>query len=175
MNDYEYEEALKAIQLATQMEIDGKEFYKRAAQNSSNELGKKLYRSLAEEEDYHRKRFDEIYNSIRVKKAWPKSDVHTDGGSKLRTVFASAMDKPAAETIQSEIDAVQTAINMEAKTLDLYRNSATAAKYSAEKQFYEALASQEREHQLILVDYYEYLKDPASWYTAKEHHSMDGG
>ncbi len=175
MNDYEYEAALKAIQMATQMEIDGKEFYKRAAQNSTNELGKKLYRSLAEEEEYHRKRFDEIYNSIRVKKAWPKSDVHTDGGSNLRTVFASAMDKQAADTAQSEMEAVQTAINMEAKTLDLYRNRASAAKYSAEKEFYEALAGQEREHQLILVDYYEYLKDPASWYTAKEHHSMDGG
>ena len=80
-----------------------------------------------------------------------------------------------AETAQGEIDGVQTAINMEAKTLDLYRNSASAAKYSTEKEFYEALAGQEREHQLILVDYYEYLKDPASWYTAKEHHSMDGG
>ena len=176
MNDYEYEETLKAIKLATQMELDGKEFYKRAASSSTSELGRKLYQSLADEEDYHRRRFDEIYNAIRMKKAWPKSDVHTDGGSKLRTVFASAMDKPAAaEIAQSEMDAVQTAINMEAKTLDLYRNNASQAKYSAEKQFYEALAGQEREHQLILVDYYEYLKDPASWYTAKEHHSMDGG
>ena len=176
MNDFEYAETLKAIKTATQMEIDGKEFYRIASDKSLSDLGKKLLRSLAEEEDYHRKKFDELYNEIRVKKAWPKTDVQTDGGSNLRTVFAKALDKPARTDItESEIDAVQVAIDMEAKTLDYYKGNGTAAKYDAEKEFYETLAGQEREHQLILIDYYEYLKDPASWYTNKEHHSMDGG
>ena len=176
MNDFEYAETLKILQQATQMEIDGKEFYKHASQKSSNDLGKKLLRSLAEEEDYHRKKFDELYNEIRVKKAWPATDIQTDGGSNLRTVFANALDKPTGTSVaQSEIDAVQLAIDMEAKTLDYYRSNSAAGKYDAEKEFYELLAGQEREHQLILIDYYEYLKDPAGWYTSKEHHSLDGG
>ena len=116
MNDYEYAETLKAIKTATQMEIEGKEFYRSASQNSSSELGKKLLRSLSEEEDYHRKKFDELYNEIRIKKAWPKTNVQTDGGSNLRTVFANALDKPAGtNTTKSELDAVQMAIDMEAK------------------------------------------------------------
>jgi len=176
VNDYEYAEALKIIKTATQMEIDGKEFYRNASQKSSNELGKKLLRSLAEEEDYHRKKFDELYNQIRVKKAWPMTDVQTDGGSNLRTVFARALDKPASSSAsKSELDAVQLAIDMETKTLDYYRTNGAAAKYDTEKEFYEKLAGQEKEHQLILLDYYEYLKDPSGWYTSKEHHSLDGG
>ena len=176
MNDYEYAETLKIIKYATQMEIDGKDFYRIASQKSSSELGKKLLKSLADEEDYHRKKFDELYNEVRVKKAWPKTEVQTDGGSNLRTVFANALDKPGnTDAAQSEIDAVQMAIDMEAKTLDYYRNNGAAAKYDAEKEFYETLAGQEREHQLILIDYYEYLKNPAGWYTSKEHHSLDGG
>jgi len=176
VNDYEYDQTLKAIKTATQMEIDGKEFYHSASQKSSNELGKKLLISLSEEEDYHRKKFDELYNDIRVKKAWPKTNVHTDGGSNLRTVFANALDKPASSNAsKSELDAVQLAIDMEAKTLDYYRTNGAAARYDAEKEFYHALAGQEREHQLILLDYYEYLKDPAGWYTNKEHPSLDGG
>ena len=116
MNDYEYAETLKIIKYATQMEIDGKDFYRIASQKSSSELGKKLLKSLAEEEDYHRKKFDELYNEIRVKKAWPKTEVQTDGGSNLRTVFANALDKPGnTDAAQSEIDAVQMAIDMEAK------------------------------------------------------------
>ncbi|MCK5429681.1 MAG: hypothetical protein KAI94_09450, partial [Anaerolineales bacterium] len=116
------------------------------------------------------------YNEVRVKKAWPKTEVQTDGGSNLRTVFANALDKPGnTDAAQSEIDAVQMAIDMEAKTLDYYRNNGAAAKYDAEKEFYETLAGQEREHHLILIDYYEYLKNPAGWYTSKEHHSLDGG
>ncbi|GAI26187.1 unnamed protein product, partial [marine sediment metagenome] len=41
--------------------------------------------------------------------------------------------------------------------------------------FYETLAAEEREHHLILLDYYEYLKDPAGWFVKKEHPSLDGG
>ncbi|MFC1979171.1 hypothetical protein ACFLVP_04205, partial [Chloroflexota bacterium] len=150
--------------------------YKHASQKSSSELGKKLLRSLAEEEDYHRKKFDELYNELRIKKAWPKSDVQTDGGSNLRTVFANALDKPAnTNASKSELDAVQLAIDMEEKTLGFYRSNGATAKYDAEKEFYDTLASQEREHRLILIDYYEYLKNPAGWYTSKEHHSLDGG
>ena len=33
----------------------------------------------------------------------------------------------------------------------------------------------EKEHQLVLLDYYEYLKDPAGWFVKKEHPSLDGG
>ena len=46
MNDYEYAETLKIIKYATQMEIDGKDFYRIASQKSSSELGKKLLNQL---------------------------------------------------------------------------------------------------------------------------------
>jgi len=176
MNDNDYAETLKAIQTATQMEIDGKQFYLKASSESTSDLGQKLLASLAKEEDYHRQKFEELYNDIRTKKAWPITEVQTDGGSNLRTIFARALkDQDSPKSTTSEMDAVQTAIDMEAKTLDYYRENGVAAKYDAEKEFYNALAGQEREHQLILLDYYEYLKNPAGWYTSKEHHSLDGG
>ena len=49
------------------------------------------------------------------------------------------------------------------------------ATYGAERDFYETLAAEEREHYLILLDYYEYLKDPAGWFVKGEHPSLDGG
>jgi hypothetical protein len=36
------------------------------------------------------------------------------------------------------------------------------------------VASEEKEHYLILLDYFEYLKDPAAWFVQKEHPSLDG-
>ena len=56
---------LKALEKGIKMEIDGKEFYLKSSQNTSNELGKKLLLSLAAEEDIHRKVFEEIYDNIR--------------------------------------------------------------------------------------------------------------
>jgi len=30
-------------------------------------------------------------------------------------------------------------------------------------------------HELALIDYYDYLSDPAGWFVKKEHPSLDGG
>ncbi|MBT3363023.1 MAG: ferritin family protein [Chloroflexi bacterium] len=176
MNDYEFTETLKVLETAIQMEIDGKKFYLAASDESTNDLGKKLLASLAKEEDYHRQKFEDIFSDIQAKKSWPKSDFVADGGRSLRAIFSNALKDTAATTgTTSEIDAVKTAIDMEAKTLDYYRENGARAKFTGEKEFYEALAGQEREHQLILIDYHEYLTNPAAWYTGKEHHSMDAG
>ncbi len=60
---------LEALQIAVQMEIDGKEYYQKASQTSGNQLGRELFQSLAAEEDIHRQEFEAIYNAIRNKKA----------------------------------------------------------------------------------------------------------
>ena len=173
----EQDKTLGALQAAIQMEIDGKEFYLKASQASHNELGKKLLKSLAAEEDLHRQTFEEIYDAIRSQKAWPRTDFQPDGGRGLRTIFARATEEMDASihTIPTELDAVQTAMALENKTYDFYKSQSQTATHEAERDFYEALASQESEHHRILLDYFEFLKNPAAWFVQKEHPSLDGG
>ncbi len=173
----EQNKTAEALQIAIQMEIDGKEYYLKASQESSNELGKKLLQSLAAEEDIHRQKFEEIYGAIRSKKAWPTTDFQPDGGKKLRTIFARATEEMGSniKAPTTELDAIKTAMDMENKTHDFYKSQGGNATYDAERDFYETLAAEEREHHLILLDYYEYLKDPAGWFVTKEHPSLDGG
>ena len=173
----EQDKTLVGLQKAVQMEIDGREFYLKASQASSNELGKKLLKSLAAEEDQHRKTFEEIYKTISVKKDWPATGFQPDGGRGLRTIFARALEEMDSniKSMPDELDAVQKAMTMENETLDYYSNQSQIATYDAERDFYEALAAQESEHHLILLDYYEFLKDPAAWFVQKEHPSLDGG
>lgn len=173
----EQDKTLAALQIAIQMEIDGKKYYQEMSRSSENRLGRELFRSLAAEEDIHRKKFEEIYNALRNKKAWPRTDFRPDGGQRLRTIFARATEEmgPNVKSLATESDAVQTAMSMENKTHDFYKSQGDIADYEAEKYFYQAVAAEEREHNLILLDYYEYIKDPASWFVAKEHPSLDGG
>jgi len=173
----EQDKTLQALQIAIQMEIDGKEYYLKASQESSNELGKKLLQSLAAEEDLHRQKFEEIYDAIEKKKAWPKTDFQPDGGKRLRTIFARTTEEmdPHIETHATELDAIQTAMDMENKTFDFYKSQEQRATYDAERDFYQTLAAEETEHHLVLLDYYEYLKDPAGWFVKTEHPSLDGG
>jgi len=173
----EQDKTLGALQTAIQMEIDGKEFYLKASQASNNELGRKLLRSLASEEDLHRQKFEEIYDAIRNRKAWPRTDFQPDGGRGLRTIFARATEEMDAKisTMPTELDAVQTAMALENKTYDFYKKQSQLATHDAERDFYEAVASQEGEHHRILLDYFEFLKNPAGWFVQKEHPSLDGG
>jgi rubrerythrin len=173
----EQNKTLEALQIAIQMEIDGKEYYLKASQESTNELGKKLLQALAAEEDIHRQKFEEIYNAIRNKKAWPVTDFQPDGGKRLRTIFAQATEEMSSDikALATELDAIQTAMDLENKTYDFYKSQGESAAYDAERDFYQTLAGEEREHHLVLLDYYEYLKDPAGWFVKKEHPSLDGG
>jgi len=173
----EQDKTLEALQITIQMEVDGKEYYLKASQESGNELGKKLLQSLAVEEDIHRQKFEEVYNAVRNKKAWPVTDSQPDGGKRLRTIFAQVTEEIGSSVRASatELDAIKIAMDMESKTHDFYKSQRKNATYDAERDFYETLAAEEREHHLILLDYYEYLKDPAGWFVSKEHPSLDGG
>ncbi len=173
----EQDKSEAALEKAIQMEIDGKEYYLKASEKTSNELGKKLLQSLAAEEDIHRKVFEDIFENIRKKQGWPRKEFQVDGGRALRTVFANAINGMDREvtSMPEEIDAVQTAMAMENKTFDFYREQSKKAVYDAEKLFYNNLAEQEEEHHRILLDYYEFLKNPSAWFVQKEHPSLDGG
>jgi rubrerythrin len=174
----EQEITVKALQTSIQMEIDGKEFYKKASKASTNKLGKNLLKRLAEEEDIHRTVFENIYNTIRADKGWPSEQKYQpDAGQRLRTVFAEAIEDMGKGTraIPSEINAIEKAMEMENKTYDFYTRRSAASSFPAEKQFYDSVAVQEKEHHRVLLDYYEFLKNPAAWFVEKEHPSIDGG
>ena len=95
----------------------------------------------------------------------------------MRTIFVRATEEmgPNIKALATELDAVQTAMDMENKTYDFYKSQGGNATYDAERGFYETLAAEEREHHLVLLDYYEYLKDAAGWFVKKERPSLDGG
>ena len=173
----EQDKTLEALQSAIKIEIDGKEYYHKVSRSSDNQLGRELFQSLAAEEDIHRQKFEEIYNAISSRRAWPKTDFLPDGCKNLRTIFAKAIEEMGVniKAPATELDAIQTAMGMENKTYDFYKSQVKNAAYDVERDFYEALAAQEKEHHLVLLDYYEYLKDPAGWFVTKEHPSLDGG
>jgi rubrerythrin len=164
---------LEALKIAIRMEVDGKAYYLKASQSSQNKIGQVLFKSLAAEEDIHRQKFEEIFKDIQSKKAWPDVKFQPHKAGELRSLFAEASQ--SVQATNTELEAVKTAMDMENKTFDFYREQANKAGFATEKQYYETLAGQESIHHAVLLDYFEYLKDPAGWFTMKERHSLDGG
>jgi rubrerythrin len=169
----EQNNTIKALELATRMEINGKAFYQRASSQSTHQLGQQLFLTLASEEDIHRQKFEEIYDAIRSKKSWPVVSLPGDKGNTIKTIFEQA-GRGAVKSNTSELEAIMIGIEMEDRSIDLYSEFSGSAAYPAEKIFYEALIGEEKGHRLALLDYQEYLKDPGGWFVEKEHSSMDG-
>ena len=82
---------------------------------------------------------------------------------------------PNVNTAATELEAVQNAMAMENKTRDFYVEQAEIATIKEQKNFFELVAGEEREHYMVLMDYYDFLKDPSGWFVRKEHPSLDGG
>jgi rubrerythrin len=176
MMENEQARALEVLQSAVRMEVDGKQFYQKASQESNNRLARELFTRLAEEEDVHRRKVEQVYQALSRGRGWPDVEPPHDEGKKLKSLFAGAAAElgSSIKVAGSELDAIKTAMDMEIKSYELYHARWEASTFSAEKQFYEALAGEERGHHLVLLDSYEYLKDPAGWFTKSERWSLDG-
>ena len=173
----ERDKTLEGLRIAVQMEIDGKEFYLKASRASSNEMGRKLLESLSIEEDLHRQKFEQIYEALQQKKSWPSVQSASEFSHKLKTLFARQAEEigTGIKAADTELEAVETAMDMENKSYDFYKSRSKAATYAAERDFYDEVAAEETLHHKLLRDYYDYLKDPVQWFTQKEHPLLDGG
>ncbi len=176
MNE-EQSQTLEAIKFAIQMEIDGKEYYKKASRQSGNKVGKEFFEWLANEEDKHRRIFSGIYDALKKQKAWPEVSIKPPKGAILDTIFSKEMGAAASmvKATGIELESINKAMEMENKTREFYESRNQKADFDTEKKLYSALAAEEEGHYLALVDYREYLIDPAGYFLKTEHHSLDGG
>jgi len=86
----EQTKVMEVLQLAIQMEADGKKFYQKASRKSSNKLAKELFQQLAKEEDVHRKKFEEIYKAFKRGQNWPDVEPPSEKGRKIKSLFGEA-------------------------------------------------------------------------------------
>jgi rubrerythrin len=167
---------IETVKFAIQMELDGKKFYTAAGKQSENRLGKELYSWLATQEDFHRAKFEDIYRSVTGENGLPKEQIVLDKTSSIGTIFRAAI-KTTGKTLKaqkSEMEAVETALQMEIKSRDYYKKRATSSKSDIVRNFLFSVSAEEQGHYLALIDYKEYMADPVDWFTRTEHHLLDG-
>jgi len=173
----ENQKRLEILKKALAIEVQEKSYYLKAAETAANPVSKQLFERLALEEDEHAKKFRAIEAELSQGKDWPQTvEVAASGGAHLKAVVA-AFNKgttKAVKAARSELDAMKDAMGKELQAYDLYRSRAAETGSQWEKKFYTTLAGEERMHHLALLDSYEYLTDPAGWYTVKEKWTLEG-
>ena len=169
--------ALEMLKTALDMEEKGEIFYKKAAGDSTNTLGREIFETLMKDERVHHERIQKIYNTLTAQNKWTDEWKSLGTGHKdVRELFQE-MAVAHGKTLQADpndLQALDVGIDFEYKTMKFYEQHLQKAADPLEKEFTEKMAAEERGHYTALKDMKFYLTDPAAWYQEKEHSGLDG-
>lgn len=147
----EKEEMERALEEAIRFEVDGREFFLKAAEKSKSYFAKLIFETIAEEELDHIRRVKEIYDQSPISKG-PAGSLSDSQRSRLENVFQEAKKKMDPNLIadQDELEAIRLAIQLEIKGHEFYKRLAEEVPGDFEKAFYRQLAEEESHHFTIL-------------------------
>lgn len=175
--DDKNDNAIKMLATALRMEEKGKAFYDKAAASCSNEPGKKIFSSLAQEEVVHMSRISSIYESLSDAKPW--AGEWKDMKLKheyLVHIFRGLAQKHATNVTANadDIASLDIGIEFEADSMAFYKQHLENAALPMEKEFLELMIEEETTHHKALIDMKFYLQDPEGWFREMEKGGLDG-
>jgi rubrerythrin len=151
---------------AMQVEQEGYEFYRKAAQATQDEKGQETFRMLASDEQNHLRLIKRQHDALTSENKWVSSPeikpVQIDLGKPLFPKGSEAMEK-AIKTKSRDSDALLFGLDIESKSFDMYRRAALDTADALGKAMFEFLAGEEKGHFDILMMRYEYLAGPMGW------------
>jgi rubrerythrin len=169
-------ETIQSIEVALNNESRERDFYLLHSKRTTNNLGKLMFATLAQDENEHYKRLQELHRKLSQQGTWPKSVPLQVKGSDLKNVlknFLAKAEKDAPADIDDQ-EAIKIAIAFEEKGYLFYAGLRDAVDNPEEKKFFNILAEMEKEHLASLQDSLLYMEDPGGWFAAKEMTNVDG-
>ncbi len=158
-----------ALSTALKAEMAGHVFYKRAAEIVTDEMGKGVFRHLADEELQHIEAVKAVVESLNKGEGWMSYEEALKAGSPYGQKEASLKFPEENELIeklatdQSDQKAVSIAIENEENAVEFYGGLLKEAELPAEKVFLTKLLEMEKEHLKVLRWEYESLLKTGFW------------
>jgi len=171
------QDRIKALEVALNNESRERDFYLKHADRTSNSFGKLMFQSIAKDEDEHYKKILDLHGKLKEEGKWPETIPLKVKGTDMKSILKKVVESvdTSTEADTDDMAAVQIAIDFETRGEKFYSDLRDSVENPIEKEFYDVLATMEREHRLSLEDTLDYFKDPEGWYRMKEKRHLDGG
>jgi rubrerythrin len=159
---------------AVVMEIQGKEFYERAAEKMSNQRARDMFLSLVKQERVHVDILEEELNRFVHDKVWlslkqlkseasaPRISVFQDKDIKRLKIGPNA----------GELDVIKLGIEVEKKSVEYYRSAGNDLHDKNAKDVFNWLVAQEAGHLTILQAEYDY-RTKSGFYMGSPEFSLE--
>jgi rubrerythrin len=158
--DKQTEEILKGLKIAIEAELTGHEFYKNAAKNTSDSMGKETFKRMAEEEMGHFNYLRHQYKSVLEKgdydfskKLMKKEYRHAEN-----PIFTDEI-KNRVKDSHFEVSALTIGMKLELDAVNFYRSCAQKAQGEDVEKLYNELAEWEQDHYVAFQRALDMLKD----------------
>jgi len=171
------ENEMKAIKLATENEIKIRNFYLEHAKEMVDELAKKTFIFLADEELKHIDEINEFMKSIHEGEV-PEMDSGTEDEAieRSKDFFSTSVQEYAlkAKASKKELQVYELGLEMELKGYNFYKKSAADAKHPNVKSLFEFLVKEEDAHYHLLSNALQYFKNPENYFQSEEDWMFEG-
>lgn len=167
-------EILDAIKYATRMEIQGRSFYEYMAELTNSEHGKKVFKSLAQDEIVHIQKFNEIFTAVIGNDEW-KSYVDKEESDK-HTVLAELkgrVEQRGKEDKATDLEALRIGLELERGAIDYYTKQVNSTDNTAVKDLFAHIIKEEQYHYDLLQAQYDNINGSGFWFDMAEF-KMDG-
>ena len=161
----------RAVETAIKMETDAMKFYRDAVKKTSHPLGKKLFQGFVTDEVRHLKMLQQIMDNMDIE------ITNIDPKETIKTIFTELKDEMMSRITAStdEKEAVKIALDFEKNGYHFYEKSASEAPEGKEKELFEVLAREEKQHYELLENTHRFLDNTGEWFMWEEHGMLEGG
>ncbi len=170
------QERIDALEVALNNEKREKEFYLKQAERTKNPHGKKMFETIASDEDEHYNRILQLHDKLKNEGKWPESLPLEVKDTNIKNVLKNLVESvdTTSQIDNDDLEAVKTAIDFESRGEEFYKKLSENVDNPREKEFFELLTKMEREHRVSLENTLEYFKDPQGWFQRQEGARLDG-
>jgi rubrerythrin len=153
-----------AIKTAIQMEKDGYSFYKKAAAQTSSDMGRSIFKSLAADELLHLEIFEKLFDEKVGKDEWYNL-VNTSSKYVDIPIFPTDLKKiEGVNPDTNEIDALRIAMDSEQKAIDYYLKIRENTSDNEIIKIIDEIINQERNHYKILEGEFHHINSTGYWF-----------
>lgn len=142
------------------MEKRGQSLYEEVVARTQSEEVKMIFQIMADEEKLHAKYLGEQFKNYMTNNSFTRQDLSSsDGDEKIVDMILSGNIKNQINAAGFEAAAIGAAIEMETKSIEVYRNRANESTDENEKALFNWLADWEKGHYEVLLKLDNELKE----------------
>jgi len=153
-----------AIKTAIQMEKDGYSFYKKASAQTTSDMGRSIFESIANDELLHLEVFKKMFNNVVGKNEWNELVNSSKKYSNIKVFPKDLKEVGGANPDVNEIDALRIAMDSEKVAIDYYTKIRDDLTDDQVKEIINEIINQEKKHYLILEGEFNHINTTGYWF-----------